>query len=164
MTSPCWCLAAQFVSAATVVGLSGSYQTQQWKTYLTFSAILIFTTLSNIFGNKILGRWNDGACMYTTSLRFPNSYANILLSGFVSSCGQCYYPCRPHRRTAANLRHKFSNGTQWSNGGAWILGLLQSALSLIRFDAATYMAEEMPQLSRDVPRAMLHAIGVGGVT
>jgi amino acid transporter len=58
----------------------------------------------------------------------------------------------------------FSNDIGWSNGVAWILGLLQSALSLIGFDAATHMAEEMPQPSRDVPRAMLYAIGVGGVT
>lgn len=58
----------------------------------------------------------------------------------------------------------FNNETGWSNGVSWILGLLQSALSLIGFDAATHMAEEMPRPSTDVPRAMLYAIGVGGVT
>ena len=58
----------------------------------------------------------------------------------------------------------FNNETGWSDGVSWILGLLQSALSLIGFDAATHMAEEMPQPSRDVPRAMLYAIVVGGVT
>lgn len=58
----------------------------------------------------------------------------------------------------------FDNETGWSDGVSWILGLLQSALSLIGFDAATHMAEEMPRPSIDVPRAMLYAIGVGGLT
>jgi choline transport protein len=59
---------------------------------------------------------------------------------------------------------EFSNETGWSDGVSWMLGLLQSALSLIGFDAASHMAEEMPRPARDVPHAMLYAIGVGGVT
>jgi len=58
----------------------------------------------------------------------------------------------------------FSNSTGWVDGMAWILGLLQSALSLIGFDAAAHMTEEMPRPSEDAPRAMVYAIGVGGVT
>ena len=54
--------AAQFISAAAVLASNGAYVIQQWRTYLIFLAILCFTTISNIFGNKILGRWNDGAC------------------------------------------------------------------------------------------------------
>jgi amino acid transporter len=57
----------------------------------------------------------------------------------------------------------FTNETGWSNGVAWILGLLQSALS-IGFDAACYMTEEMPSPSKDTPRAMIYAILVGGLT
>lgn len=58
----------------------------------------------------------------------------------------------------------FDNETGWTDGMAWILGLLQSALSLIGFDAVLHMTEEMPQPARDAPRAMMYAIVVGGVT
>lgn len=54
--------AAQFVSAAAVIASNGMYEIEPWKTYLIFLAILTFTTGANIFGNKILGRWNDAAC------------------------------------------------------------------------------------------------------
>lgn len=59
---------------------------------------------------------------------------------------------------------EFENETGWSDGMAWILGLLQSALSLIGFDAALHMTEEMPRPAVDAPRAILYAVGVGGVT
>lgn len=53
--------AAQFVSAAAVIGSADEYEIEPWKTYLIFLAILTFTTGANIWGNKILGRWNDAA-------------------------------------------------------------------------------------------------------
>lgn len=59
---------------------------------------------------------------------------------------------------------EFSNETGWSDGMSWILGLLQSALSLIGFDVVLHMTEEMPDPVRDAPRAMIYAIGVGGAT
>lgn len=59
---------------------------------------------------------------------------------------------------------EFKNETGWPGGMAWILGLLQSALSLIGFDACLHMTEEMPRPSEDAPRAILYAVAVGGVT
>jgi amino acid transporter len=58
----------------------------------------------------------------------------------------------------------FQNETGWNDGIAWILGLLQSALSLIGYDAVLPMTEEMPTPSRDAPLAMVYAVGVGGTT
>lgn len=58
----------------------------------------------------------------------------------------------------------FQNTTGWPDGISWILGLLQSALSLIGFDVVLHMTEEMPNPSRDSPRALIYAILVGGVT
>jgi choline transport protein len=59
--------AAQFINAAAVIGSGGSYEIKQWKTTLIFYAILVFTTFSNIYGNKILGRWNDAARKFDTA-------------------------------------------------------------------------------------------------
>lgn len=58
----------------------------------------------------------------------------------------------------------FNNETGWSDGMAWLLGLLQSALSLIGFDAVLHMTEEMPNPHLDAPLAIVYAIGVGGST
>lgn len=58
----------------------------------------------------------------------------------------------------------FSNETGWSDGMAWILGLLQSALSLIGYDAVCHMVEEMPRPSSDAPQAIMYSILIGGAT
>lgn len=58
----------------------------------------------------------------------------------------------------------FANETGWSDGVAWILGLLQSALSLIGYDVVMHMTEEMPRPTSDAPKAILLSIVVGGVT
>lgn len=58
----------------------------------------------------------------------------------------------------------FSNTTGWSDGTAWMLGLLQSALAFIGYDAVAHMTEEMPHPTRDAPHAMIAAVLVGGTT
>lgn len=56
--------AAQFISAAAVVGSSGGYVIEAWKTYLIMVAVSMYGTFVNLFGNRILGRYNDCACEY----------------------------------------------------------------------------------------------------
>ena len=58
----------------------------------------------------------------------------------------------------------FANETGWSDGVAWVLGLLQSALSVIGYDVVMHMTEEMPNPSADAPKAIILSIVVGGVT
>lgn len=53
---------ALFICAAVVVGTNGAFIITPAKTYGIFLAITTFTTAVNIWGNKILGRWNDAAC------------------------------------------------------------------------------------------------------
>ncbi|KUJ22950.1 amino acid permease [Mollisia scopiformis] len=141
--------AAQFISAGAVIGSNGTYQIKQWRTFLIFLAILTFTTLSNLYGNKILAKWNDGA-LYWSILAVVVISITILATS--------------DKNDASFVFTDFNNDTGWSDGTAWILGLLQSALSLIGFDAACHMTEEMPSPSRDTPRAIVYAILVGGVT
>lgn len=66
---------AQFISAASNLASNGSYQVKAWKTYLIFFGVLCFGTLFNVFGNRALGRWNDGACE-SPSLFNGHHYAN----------------------------------------------------------------------------------------
>ncbi|KAI0454355.1 choline transport protein [Xylaria acuta] len=140
---------AQFIQAAAVLASNGTYQIKQWATYLIFLAVLTFTTGANIWGNRILGRWNDAA-LYWSIL------AVVIISIVLLATSD--------KNDARFVFTDFQNETGWPDGLAWILGLLQSALSLIGFDAALHMTEEMPNPAVDAPRAILYAVGVGGVT
>ncbi|KAF5582721.1 choline transporter [Fusarium pseudocircinatum] len=141
--------AAQLVSAAAVVASNNAYEATQWKTYLFFLAILTFGTVGNVWGNKILGRWNDMALYWSV-------LSVVIMSIILLSMSP--------KTDARQVFTEFSNETGWSDGVAWILGLLQSALSLIGFDVVLHLTEEMPNPSRDAPRAMMLAIVIGGVT
>ncbi|KAI0885747.1 amino acid transporter [Annulohypoxylon maeteangense] len=141
--------AAQFIQAAAVIASNGTYEIEAWRTYLIFLAVVTFTTGSNIWGNRILGRWNDAALYW--SLLGVVVISIVLLA--TSDKNDAHY-----------VFAEFSNETGWSDGMAWILGLLQSALSLIGFDAALHMTEEMPRPAEDAPRAIIYAVIVGGVT
>ncbi|KAI1778092.1 amino acid transporter [Hypoxylon cercidicola] len=140
---------AQFVQAAAVIASGGTYEIEAWRTYLIFLAILLFTTGGNIWGNRILAKWNDAALYW--------SLLGVVIISIVLLATS-------DKNDARYVFAEFQNETGWSDGMAWIMGLLQSALSLIGFDAALHMTEEMPRPSVDAPRAILYAVTVGGVT
>ncbi|KAJ4007901.1 hypothetical protein NW766_009713 [Fusarium irregulare] len=112
-------------------------------------AVLTFGTLSMTFGNRILGAWNNLALYWSILSVFVASV--VLLSTSDKTSPEFVFAT-------------FQNETGWNDGIAWILGLLQSALSLIGYDAVLHMTEEMPTPSRDAPLAMVYAVGVGGTT
>lgn len=140
---------ARFLVAAAVVGSGGSYQITQWSTYLMFVAVSIIGVLLNIFAYPIQNRWNEGALYW--------SLASVVVISIVLLATS-------PKADAEFVFTNFSNTTGWSDGTAWMLGLLQSALSLIGFDAVAHMTEEMPHPARDAPVAMVSAVLVGGVT
>lgn len=156
---------AQFISAACVVASNGNYVVAAWKTYLIFMAVLTFGTLSMTFGNRILGAWNNLARTpsKSPSLRVPTDFVVYwsILSVFVASV---VLLSTSDKTDPEFVFATFANETGWNDGIAWILGLLQSALSLIGYDAVLHMTEEMPTPSRDAPLAMVYAVGVGGTT
>ncbi|KAF5562069.1 HNM1-choline permease [Fusarium phyllophilum] len=140
---------ARFLAAAAVVGSGGSYEITQWSTYLMFVAVSIVGVFLNIFGYPILNRWNEGALYW--SLISVVVISIVLLATSPKTDAEFVFT-------------NFSNTTGWSDGTAWMLGLLQSALSFIGWDAVAHMTEEMPNPSKDAPQAMVAAVLVGGVT
>ncbi|WXC60292.1 hypothetical protein SNK03_006154 [Fusarium graminearum] len=138
-----------FFAAACVVASNGNYSVAAWKTYLIFMVVLTFGSLSMTFGNRILGAWNNLALYWS------------ILSVFVASV---VLLSTSNKTDPEFVFATFQNETGWNAGIAWILGLLQSALSLIGYDAVLHMTEEMPTPSRDAPLAMVYAVGVGGTT
>ncbi|KAL8284063.1 hypothetical protein RQP46_005176 [Phenoliferia psychrophenolica] len=60
-----------------------------------------------------------------------------------------------------NKMATYINETGWSDGIAWILGLLQSAFGLTGYDAVSHMVEEMPLPHINAPRAMVLSVLIG---
>ncbi|KAM3557901.1 hypothetical protein ARSEF4850_004843 [Beauveria asiatica] len=139
----------QFISAAIVVASNDSYQITAARTYGIFLAVLTTTTAINIWGNNILGRWNTGALYW--------SILGVVVTSIVLLANSV-------KTDAKYVLTEFKNETNWPNGVAWILGLVQSALSLTGFDVVLHMTEEMPNPRRDAPRALIYTIAVGGLT
>jgi len=140
---------AQFVAAAVVAGSNNSVQLTAWHTYMYFLAISFFAIGLNIFGYRFLGKWNEGALFWSLTAWIATS-AVILATA--------------PKTSAEFVFTQFTNETGWPDGVAWMLGLLQSALSLIGYDAITHMTEEMPRPTRDAPIAMVTCVAIGGVT
>ncbi|EJP67880.1 choline transport protein [Beauveria bassiana ARSEF 2860] len=140
---------AQFISAAIVVASNDSYQITAARTYGIFLAVLTATTAINIWGNNILGRWNTGALYW--------SVLGVVVTSIVLLA-------KSAKTDAKYVFTDFKNETNWPDGVAWILGLVQSALSLTAYDVVLHMTEEMPNPRRDAPRALIYAIAVGGLT
>ncbi|KAH7210291.1 amino acid permease-domain-containing protein [Fusarium oxysporum] len=140
---------AMFIAAAIVVASGRSTPVDSWTTYLVFLAIITFSTIVNIWGNSILGPWSNFA-LYWSILSV------VIISIILLSMSE--------KTSAEFVFTTFNNETGWSDGMAWLLGLLQSALSLIGFDAVLHMTEEMPNPHLDAPLAIVYAIGVGGST
>lgn len=58
----------------------------------------------------------------------------------------------------------FQNSTGWSNGVAFLTGVLNGAFTIGTPDAITHLAEELPNPKKDLPKAVFCQIGLGTVT
>ena len=116
-------------------------------------AVSTYGTFVNLFGNKILGQYNNGALYWSFT-------ACAIISTVILACTGAH----DDFTTPGFVFTSFANETGYSDGVAWILGLLQSALSLIGYDVVLHMTEEMPKARIDAPVAMMTAVVVGGTT
>ncbi|KAJ7076672.1 choline transport protein [Mycena belliarum] len=58
----------------------------------------------------------------------------------------------------------WENATGWSDGVAFLTGMLNGAISIGTPDSVTHLAEELPSPRRDLPRAMAAQILLGTIT
>ena len=57
----------------------------------------------------------------------------------------------------------FQNTTGWTGGVAFLTGVLNGAFTIGTPDAVTHMAEELPNPSKDLPKAIALQIGLGAL-
>ncbi|KZV93945.1 putative choline transport protein [Exidia glandulosa HHB12029] len=58
----------------------------------------------------------------------------------------------------------FQNVTGWSNGAAFLVGVLNGAYAIGTPDSVTHMAEELPHPRRDLPKAIFAQLLLGSIT
>ena len=75
--------------------------------------------------------------------------------------------CSSSRGTIRNGKFiftEFINITGWSDGVAWIMGLLQTQYSLVGADGAAHIVDEIDNPRRNAPMAMVLSCLIGGVS
>ena len=91
-------------------------------------AVSTYGTCVNLFGNKILGQYNNGALYWSVA-------ACAIISIVILACTGAH----GEFTSAVFIFTSFFNAIGYSDGIAWILGLLQSALSLIGYYVVLHM-------------------------
>lgn len=129
--------AARFLAAAIVAGSHYTYEITTWGTYLMFVAISIIGVFLNLFAYPILNRWNEAArkpmpCFFFV-LPYTNQISLVYWSVLSVVVISIILLAKSPKTDAEFVFTNFSNTTGWSDGTAWILGLLQSALSFVGY-------------------------------
>ena len=128
-----------------------NYQYEAWHQFLLYIAYTVIMALVNVFGNSILPLINQVAISWSIA-------GFVMISITVLACGSGDY------NSADLVFTQFENDTGWPNGLAWLLGLLQGALSLTGYDATAHMVEEIPNAAVEAPKILIYCVLIGVFT
>ncbi|VTT59384.1 unnamed protein product [Fusarium fujikuroi] len=142
---------AGFYSSFMVQGLislsNPSYHAERWHATLIYIGILIYCALLNIIGEKVLPTAN----FISGALHIFGFLAVLIALGVTSK-----------KNTSEYVFTTTFNNTNWSDGVAWIVGMISSIYPFLGYDGACHMAEELPHPRRNVPLAMIGSIVING--
>ena len=109
--------------------MNPDYAPQRWHQFLIYIGYNLVAFLLNAFGNSLLPYVTKGA--FTWSI---TGFAIISIT--VLACAS------PKYSTGSFVFTEFINQTNWPDGIAWLLGLLQAGLGLTGFDAVAHMVSK----------------------
>lgn len=148
-----------FIGANFLLGMANlsypSYTIERWHTTVVAYAIIIMTGAVNIFYPRILNKLSKGILVWNI-ISFFVIIITLLASTRAKGPGAF--------QTAAFVFSDFRNDTGLSPSLGVIAGLLQSFYGLCCYDAPAHMTEEMMNATRDAPKAIISAVGLGAVT
>lgn len=121
-----------------------------WHSYVAFVLITWLCTAFVIFCNRYIPRLQHAGIFL------------IVVGGFVTIVVVAAMPAE-HASNKFVWEH-FQNFTGWSNGVAFLAGVLNGAFAIGTPDAVTKLAEELPQPSVDLPKAVFAQVGLGFLT
>lgn len=122
---------------------------EPWHVYIAFVIITWFCCGVVIFGNKLLPALNNAGLFL------------IIVGGLVTIIVVAAMPDTHASNSAVWGRFSENNAAGWSDGVTFLTGVLNGAFTIGTPDAVTHMAEELPNPSRDMPKAVAAQILLG---
>ncbi len=124
---------------------------QPWHVYVAFVLITWLCAATVIFANRALPMLNDIGLFL------------IVGGGLITIIVVAAMP-KVHATSESvwsGSAFSTNNLSGWSNGVAFLTGVLNGAFTIGTPDAVTHMAEELPNPSRDMPRAVAAQMTLG---
>ncbi|KAK5949211.1 hypothetical protein OHC33_009752 [Knufia fluminis] len=128
-----------------------SFEPQRWQQFLIYIGYTLAAFFINTFMTRLLPLITQAAFIWSLA-------GFVIISITVLACAS------PDYQSGQFVYGDFLNETGWPNGLAWLLGLLQGALSLTGFDACAHMIEEIPEPHLRGPKIVIYCIVIGMVT
>ena len=123
---------------------------KSWHSYVAFVLITWLCTAFVIFCNRLIPYLQHAGLFL------------IIGGGLVTVIVVAAMPAQ--HATNAFVWKDFQNMTGWSNGVAFLAGVLNGAFTIGTPDAVTHMAEELPNPAVDLPKAVFAQVGLGFLT
>lgn len=123
---------------------------QPWHLYLAYVLVTWFCVAVVVFGNRFM------PALQTFGLLV------ICVGGPVTIIVLAAMP-KSHA-SHSFVWTDFQNVTGWSNGGAFLVGVLNGAFTIGTPDSVTHMAEELPHPRKDMPKAIFAQLILGCIT
>ncbi|KAJ5689953.1 amino acid transporter [Penicillium macrosclerotiorum] len=137
--------------AGSIAGLyHPNYVAEAWQTWMIYTLLVLIATAI--------------VCLLPASLprgemvMFASSFLGFLVSIVTVLAMQT------NKQSANAVFVDYENTSGWSDGTSFIIGLGTCMYAYLAIDGACHIAEELPNPSRDVPRAMGLTIIIGMIT
>ena len=127
-----------------------SYTIERWHTVLVAWATGTLALAINVFAPHALHRLSRMILLWNIG-----SFIIIIITLLATN---------DHKQNADFVFKDFQNMTGLSASMATIIGILQSFFGMCCYDAPSHMTEEMKHPSRDAPKSIILAVGLGAVT
>ncbi|KAM0424457.1 hypothetical protein ACHAPT_010381 [Fusarium lateritium] len=138
-------------SILTLVNLwHPSYAMEAWHVYLLHILLCLVAFVATARFPAAIGRL--GITIFWVSL-----------TGFIASM-VTLLTVSDDKQSSSAVFKEYKNVSGWSNGWSMIIGITSCLWAYSGVDAPTHLAEEVPNPSRNVPRAIFLTIGLGITT
>ncbi|CAH0023191.1 unnamed protein product [Clonostachys rhizophaga] len=125
------------------------YVPERWQGMLFYWAVLVYALVMNIWGFKLLPHVN----IVSGVIHISGFLAILVTLGVMSE-----------KNTAAFVFTEFQNNSGWTSDGiSWLVGLQSAVYPFLGYDAASHVAEELHNPSRNVPLAMVGSVLLNGL-
>ncbi|KAF5519593.1 Swainsonine transporter swnT [Colletotrichum aenigma] len=143
------CLTVPQVTLAMVAMTRPDFEYKPWMGFIGYHIINILTASVSCF-ERILPQLGSGCLIFTVL-----SIMAIVVSLFAGST---------ERVTSEQFSTDYYNISCWPKGVAFIIGINGLNWSFSCLDAVVHIAEEIPQPSKNIPKALVWTIAVGFTT